>query len=204
MYRKIHMTGGSGGVVYSRDLELFRRALAQADRGKPRWRPDFDDLDPAQYLFPALNWNTDELSCAVGLASLLRLKDTIVRRLAFVSALAALLAEIDTMFSLYPWTPADSPFAAPIFLDLSRGSRSKIDIAQAVRAEGIELNPHYAYLVADWAWAQPHHADRFDTRHARRSRDSSFCLYLNENYGLEEARDVAAALLKVHNALGKR
>src|SRR6185437_11539038 len=41
MYRKAHMTGPSGGVVYSRDLDLFRRALAHADRGKPRWRDDF-------------------------------------------------------------------------------------------------------------------------------------------------------------------
>jgi len=55
MYRKAHMTGGSGGVVFSRDLELFHRALAYADRGKPRWQDDFDDRNPNQFLFPALN-----------------------------------------------------------------------------------------------------------------------------------------------------
>jgi len=70
MYSKAHMTGPSGGVVYCRDLELFRKALAHSDRGKPRWREDFSDRDPSTYLFPALNHHTDEISCAIGVASL--------------------------------------------------------------------------------------------------------------------------------------
>ena len=94
MYRKAHMTGASGGLVYSRDLELFRRALAHADRGKPRWREDFSDRDPSGYLFPALNHHTDEISCAIGVASLGRLDETIMRRLSFVSDVVAGLAEM--------------------------------------------------------------------------------------------------------------
>lgn len=201
MYRKIHITGGSGGVVYSRNLELFRNALAHADRGKPRWRTDFNDRDPSGYLFPALNWNTDELSCAIGIASLRRLQDTIVKRLAFVSELAALLAEMDTMFSLYRWTPCDSPFIIPTFVDLKRTNRTKKEVAEALRAEGIDLNPHYAYVVSEWEWVRPHLSDAFDTPQARNARDRSFCLYLNENYDAEEAADVAAAMLKVHRAM---
>jgi dTDP-4-amino-4,6-dideoxygalactose transaminase len=201
MYRKIHMTGGSGGVVYSRDLEIFRRALAHADRGKPRWRTDFDDRNPENYLFPALNWNTDELSCAIGIASLRRLRDTVVRRLAFVSELASMMAECDTLFRLHSWTPCDSPFILPVFVDPRRSRRSKIEVAEAVRAEGIDLNPHYRYLVHDWPWLRPYLADDFDTPQARSARDRSFCLYLNENYGPDEAADTAAALLKVHRAL---
>lgn len=201
MYRKTHITGGSGGVVYSRNLDLFRNALAHADRGKPRWRADFNDRDPSGYLFPALNWNTDELSCAIGIASLRRLRETIVRRLAYVAELAALLADMDTMFSLYRWTPGDSPFIVPVYVDLARTTRSKKEVAEAIRAEGIDLNPHYAYVVSEWEWVRPHLADTFDTPQARDARDRSFCLYLNENYGPEEAEDTAAALLKVHRAM---
>ena len=201
MYRKIHITGGSGGVVYSNNLDLYRNALAHADRGKPRWRSDFNDRDPSGYLFPALNWNTDELSCAIGIASLRRLNDTIVRRLAFVSELAALMAEMDTMFSIYNWTPCDSPFIVPIYVDMTRARRSKTEIAKAVRAEGIDLNPHYAYVVSEWKWVLPHLADNFDTPQALDARNRSFCLYLNENYGAEEAADTSAALLKVHRAM---
>ncbi len=92
MYRKAHMTGAAGGVVYSRDLELFRLALAHADRGKPRWREDFSDRDPSGYLFPALNFHTDEISCAIGVASLRRLDTTIIRRLSFISDVVAELS----------------------------------------------------------------------------------------------------------------
>ncbi len=202
MYRKGHMTGGSGGIVYSRNLETFRNALAHADRGKPRWLADFDDRNPATFLFPALNWNNDELSCAIGIASLRRLRDTIVRRQAFVSELAAMLADMDTMFSLLPWRPTDSPFVLPVFVDMNRATREKIDIARALLAEGINLNPHYQYVVADWPWLKPYLADHFGTPEARSSRDRSFCLYVNENYGTEEAADTAAAFLKVDRALG--
>jgi perosamine synthetase len=204
MYRKVHMTGGSGGVVYSRDLKLFRNALAHADRGKPRWEKDFDDRNPATYLFPALNWNTDEISCGIGIASLRRLHDTIRRRLAFVSELASLLAETDTMFRLYPWTPRDAPFILPVFVDLRRTDSTKLEIAEAVRAEGIDLNPHYKYLVREWPYIQPHLADDYDPPEARSARDRSFCLYLNENYGAVEAADITAALLKVNRALCTR
>ena len=202
MYRKGHMTGGSGGVVYTRNLETFRNALAHADRGKPRWLADFDDRNPATFLFPALNWNNDELSCAIGIASLRRLRDTIVRRQAFVTELASMLADMDTMFSLLPWRPTDSPFVLPVFVDMNRAKRDKVDIAKALLAEGINLNPHYQYLVADWPWLKPYLADDFGTPEARSSRDRSFCLYVNENYGTEEAADTAAAFLKVDRALG--
>lgn len=202
MHRKGHMTGGSGGIVYSRNLETFRNALAHADRGKPRWLADFDDRNPATFLFPALNWNNDELSCAIGIASLRRLRDTIVRRQAFVSELASMLADMDTMFSLLPWRPTDSPFVLPVFVDMNRATREKIDIAMALLAEGINLNPHYQYVVADWPWLKPYLADDFGTPEARSSRDRSFCLYVNENYGTEEAADTAAAFLKVDRTLG--
>jgi perosamine synthetase len=201
MYRKGHMTGGSGGVVYTRDLDTYRKALAYADRGKPRWLKDFDDRNPATFLFPALNWNNDELSCAMGIASLRRLRDTIVRRLAFVSELASLMAEMDTMFSLLPWKPTDSPFILPVFVDPARAKVEKIEISKALLAEGINLNPHYQYVVAEWPFLKPYLADDFRTPEAISSRNRSFCLYVNENYGSEEALDTAAALLKVNRAL---
>lgn len=203
MYRKGHMTGGSGGVVYTRDLDIYRNALAHADRGKPRWLVDFDDRNPATFLFPALNWNNDELSCAIGLASLRRLRDTIVRRLAFVSELASVLEEMDTMFSLLPWRPTDSPFILPVFVDPARAKDEKTRISGAILAEGIGLNPHYQYVVREWPWVRPYLADGFETPEAVSSRNRSFCLYVNENYGAEEAADIAAALLKVDRVLGK-
>lgn len=197
MYRKAHMTGASGGVVYTRDLDLFRRALAHADRGKPRWLPDFDDRNPATFLFPALNLHTDEISCAVGLSSLSRLADTIVRRLAFVADLSSRLIDEAKIVRPYGYSPGDSPFVYPIVVEPEQIACSKLDFALAVEEEGIGLNPHYQYLVADWPWVKGYLADSFDTPNARSIRDRTFCIYLNENYGERETADIVAAILKV-------
>jgi perosamine synthetase len=203
MYRKAHISGAAGGIVYTRNLELFRRALAHADRGKPRWKPDFDDRNPATYLFPALNLHTDEISCAIGLSSLSRLTNTIVRRLTFVADLSARLIDEAVVCQPYGYSPSDSPFIYPIVVDPARISCSTTEFAKAVEKEGIGLNPHYEYVVADWPFLKPYLADGFDTPNARAIRDRTFCLYLNENYGEQEAADVATAILKVERYFAK-
>jgi len=197
MYRKAHMTGGSGGVVFSRDLDLFHRALAYADRGKPRWQDDFDDRNPNQFLFPALNLHTDEISCAMGVVSLERIQDTILRRLAFVAEFSGRLNDRASACTPYGYTPNDSPFVYPVMVDSERLTCGVQEFAKAVLAEGIGLNPHYQYLVADWPYLKPYLADDFATPDARGMRDRSFMLYLNENYGVSEASDCAKAIVKV-------
>jgi perosamine synthetase len=202
MYRKAHMTGPSGGVVYCRDLDLYRRVLAHADRGKPRWREDFSDRDPSTYLFPALNHHTDEISCAIGVASLGRLEQTIMHRMSYVADVAAGLAEHSRICCAYPLKPSDSPFFFPIIVDTARISCGKIEFAEAVLKEGIDLNPHYRFVVDEWPWVQPYLADRFKTENARDIRDRTFCLYLNENYGEREAEDTVQAILKAERHFG--
>lgn len=197
MYRKTHMTGASGGVVYAKNIDLFRMALAHADRGKPRWHADFDDRNPNTYLFPALNHHTDELSCAIGLASLQRLQDTIVRRQSFVSDFASMLIEESKTCRPCAWSPMDSPFFFPVIVDLEAITCTKIEFAEAIKKEGVDLNAHYQYVVAEWPYLKPYLADNFDTPNARSIRERSFNLYLNERYGEREAIDVVQAILKV-------
>ncbi|MBS0245074.1 MAG: DegT/DnrJ/EryC1/StrS family aminotransferase [Proteobacteria bacterium] len=197
MYRKAHSTGPSGGVVYTRDRDMANKAAAYSDRGKPRWRDDFDDRNPATYLFPALNHHTDEISCAIGYASLLRLNKTIINRLAFVSDFVARIWDGSNVCSAYRFSPTDSPFFYPVIVDRDAITCTKTQFAEAVRAEGIDLNPDYKYLVRDWPYIQPYLADDFETTNARAIRDTSFNLYLNENYGEQESRDAARAISKV-------
>jgi len=203
MYRKAHIAGGSGGIVYTRDRDLHHQGLAHADRGKPRWRKDFSDYDPNCFLFPALNLHTDEISCGIGLASLARLQDTIMRRLVFVAELTGRMRDRCKVCRPYGYSPSDSPFIYPVVVDPDRITCTKIEFAQAVLAEGIGLNPHYQYLVVDWPWLKPYLADAFDTPNARDIRDRSFCLYLNENYGVSEASDCTAAIVKVERQFGR-
>ena len=197
MYRKAHMTGGAGGVVYSRDIDLHHRALAAADRGKPSWRPDFDDRNPNQFLFPALNFHTDEISCAIGVSSLRRLQNTLLKRLTFLAELTGRLKDRADICKPYGYSPNDAPFVYPIVVDVDRIVCDKEHFAKAILAEGIGLNPHYRYLVSDWPWVKQYLPDDFNTPNARAMRDRSFMLYLNENYGNSEAADTVKAIVKV-------
>lgn len=193
MARKAHISGGCGGLVYTRDLHLHRRALAHADRGKPAWKNDFDDRDPAQFMFPALNLHQDELSSAIGWASLGRLKETIEKRRAFVFDLSAVMRSKETAFHPVRSSSLDSPFALPVFVkDVSAKQR----LAHALLEAGIPLNPHYKYLAADWPWLGKYRLPG-DTPNARAARDSSFVLYLNENYGEKEADVIFDAMQEV-------
>jgi dTDP-4-amino-4,6-dideoxygalactose transaminase len=197
MYRKASIAGGAGGLVYTRDQDLFHRALAHADRGKPVWQEGFDWRDPRQFLFPALNLHTDELSSAIGIASLGRLQETVLRRLAFIAEISGLLRTRSQVCRSAGYSPNDSPFICPIYLNLNRLSCSKMEFANALLAEGIPLNPHYQYVAATWPFLAPYLADTFDCPNARQSIETSFVLYVNENYAEEEARDIAAAVHKV-------
>ena len=203
MYRKAHMTGGAGGVVFTNDIDLHHRALAMADRGKPSWQPDFDDRNPNQFLFPALNFHTDEISCAIGVSSLQRLRQTLLKRLTFLAEVTGRLNDRADICKPYGYTPNDAPFVYPIVVDLESIACSKEHFANAVLAEGIGLNPHYRYLVSDWPWLKRYLPDDFNTPNARAIRDSSFMLYLNESYGNSEAADIAKAIVKVENCFSR-
>ena len=74
MYRKNSIAGSSGGVVYTKNYQLYKKVLAYADRGKPRLKKQFDDRNPNLFLHPVLNFHTDEISCAIGISSLKRLE----------------------------------------------------------------------------------------------------------------------------------
>jgi dTDP-4-amino-4,6-dideoxygalactose transaminase len=183
---------------------LFEKAIVHSDRGKPRYRDDFDDRDPSTYLVPALNHNTDEISCAIGIASLQRLPQTIINRLSFVSDFVARLRDSSAVCEAHRFMPTASPFVHPVFVNSEAIACSTTEFADAVRAEGIGLNPHYKYLVHDWHYIRPHLADDFDPPNARRIRDRSFMLYLNEQYGEQESRDAVKAIVKVERYFGRK
>ena len=200
MYRKGHMTGSSGGVVFAKDINLHNLAMAHADRGKPRWDSNFSDRDPSGYLFPALNFHSDEISCGIGIASLRRLPETIKVRRKFVQSVGEHLEKESQICRAYTYEPSMSPFILPVEVDGSKINVSKLDFANAVLAEGIPLNPHYEYLFYEWPWVKKYMMDENVPTNAKTARDTSFCLYLNERYGETEIADTVSAILKVEQA----
>ncbi len=203
MYRKAHITGGCGGVIYSHDEELIHMARAYADRGKPYWKDDYDDRNPSQFLFPALNFHQNEISCAIGLKSLERLDKTIQKRLLFLKKLSASISEISQVCAPSIVSDDDSPFFYPISVNCDKINCSKIDFARAILAEGISINPHYDYVVSQWHWVLPYLFDDYPCTNALSYRNSSFNVLLNENYGDQEVHDITGAISKVEDAYHK-
>jgi perosamine synthetase len=198
MYRKSLAAGGSSGLVHAIDHATYRKAQQHADRGKPVWRKHELDLrNPAFADFPALNFNTDEIRCAIGLASLRRLQACIDGRKNFVRDLVARMKNECQVVSPYNFHEGFSPFYFPIFVDESKISCSKIEFAEAVLAEGIGLGTHYGCLVSTWPWAEEYLSDGFKTTNAISTRDRSFNLYVNECYGPQEVDDCIKAFCKV-------
>jgi len=197
MYRKNLISGSSGGIVFTKNLELFHRAQAHADHGKPLWRTDLNLKNPGHGLFPALNFNTDELSCAIALASLRRLQETIDKRLTFLERLISELQAASRACRPSTFHRGFSPFFFPVFVDADQLTCSKVEFAQALLAEGINLDPQYGCVVRSWKWALPYLSDDFETVNALATRDRTFNLFLNERYGEEEVRDIIAAIKKV-------
>lgn len=160
MYRKASITGG-GGVVYCQNIELYHRTLALADRGKPLWSDDYAPRDPSGYLFPALNLNGNELGCAIGIASLQRLPQTIERRRHYAARIAEeLYHHANYCRPMIDWRNT-APFVLPIRCDLASFGISAKSFGKTLLAEGIELNPCYQYLACDWPWLQPYLVDDF-------------------------------------------
>ena len=66
--------------LFIQNLKLYHMLLASADKGKQVWRNDIDLRNPNFAIMPALNFTTNDLSCAIGSASLRRLDKTIKLR----------------------------------------------------------------------------------------------------------------------------
>jgi perosamine synthetase len=194
MYRKAHISGSNGGAILTNDPELYRRAVMHADRGKDKLATGFDDRDPAHYDLPGLNFNLDEIACAIGVASLGRLDETRKNRSRYVTAVRERLAQSSPNFRISDLTTEDSPFLVPVRCPPGWSVEQKIAFAEKLRDGGVPLNPHYKYLVAEWDYAHKLGLSLADVPRAKAAQNNHFCLYVNENYGEAEAEFVVSKI----------
>ena len=200
MYRKNLAANSSSGIVFTKNFELFKKVLAYADRGKILWKEDLDFRNPGNSIFPALNWNSDEFSCAIGLANLNRLSETNFKRKEF---LKFLLKKIQSS-SIHSCEALNfhmgySPFFFPIKYNPKYLKLSQKKFTDALSAEGIPIGTNYGCLVVTWRWAKKFFKKKYSSPNAVLTRDKCFHLYLNENYKKKEAVDIVNAIKKIEN-----
>lgn len=200
MYRKNLAANSSGGMVFTKNLKLYKNILAHADRGKILWNKNLDLRDPKYSLFPALNWNTDEFSCAIGLSSLRRLNETNSYRLKFVKILENIMKEKNIKScNILKFHKGYAPFFLPIYFKKEELKISKKKFAESLLMEGIPLGIDYGCIVSTWKWAKKYFNKKYSTPNSIDMRNNCFHLYLNENYKYTEAKDIVEAIAKVEN-----
>ena len=181
----------------------YRKALSLSDRGKPLWRLDLNLNDPGKSLHPALNWNSSEMSNAIGLASLRRLDDTNKRRRDFLEKLIRALDGSSGVCKPSAYHEEFAPFYFPIFVDTAKLGVTAEQFALAVQAEGIPLGAKYGCVVYEWPWTEELTDDNFVPHNAISMRNRTFNLHLNENYGQPEVADIVSAIEKVGSAYSR-
>lgn len=138
-----HITTGDGGMVITNRDERFGRELRLcADKGWPREK----ELGGVgrDHLFLAPNYHMTELQAAVGLAQLRKLEKVVEKRREAAKSFDRL---VEIIPGLSPkgekeWA-RHSYFFYPVSVDLKKFKVSLIELAKAIRAEGIKVDPGY-------------------------------------------------------------
>ena len=139
------------------------------------WKKDLDFRDPKYTIFPALNWNTDEFSCAIGLASLRRLKETNLKRKIFVKNLLSLIKKYNIKScKISNFHNGYAPFYLPVSYEKKVLKLSKEKFANALIHEGIPLGINYGCVVSTWDWAKKYLRNKFISKNAIKRRKHLF------------------------------
>ena len=204
MYRKNLISGSSGGILFTKKKKLYEKILAFSDRGKPIWKKNYNFRDPGMHLFPALNLNSDELSSAIAISSLSRLKKTINKRFKIYRSIKEKLEKNSEICRAYEFNGVPSIYFIPIWVNSEKISVSAEKFAKYLIKNGLPCNPKYKFLMSEWNWAKKYFEKKNITKNAIYNRNRSFNLYLNENYADKNVNKIIKIILKVEKILLKK
>jgi dTDP-4-amino-4,6-dideoxygalactose transaminase len=214
MFGKHHATGGQGGVVFSRDEQVYWSARRAADRGKP-----FGIEGETGNVLASINLNSNDLNAAIGRAQLKKLPKIVADRRAFAAAVAKGCES--TRSAKVITGPADSAASYWFLLFQFNAGAVKVtkdQFTKALEAEGIPIRSSYLHTLtsAPWyksrrvfgtsqlPWSSPQYkgdanAD-YPLPNILATDAGCFNLFMHESCGEQEAADVVRAIKKVEKA----
>ena len=215
MYSKHICTGGQGGVVFTKNEDLFWRIRRAHDRGKPF------NLEGRTNLHCSLNCNMDELHAVIGRVQLKKLAWCVERRLKFVEMMNKLgLEEVESIYQ--PQKDMPEGFVSCCWqwrlrVQLDKVTCDKFEYCAALAAEGVPLVPNYPSLPVrqEWyykrgdvhPWNNPLYKgdahQQYPLPNMDKVMNSDFCILVNEGFGEREAELILAAIRKVDAAFRK-
>lgn len=215
MFGKHHASGGQGGLVYTRDANLYQTARWVADRGKP-----FGLEGTNGNVRASLNFNMDEIHAAIGNANLAKLPDFVRRRREIAARITEVLAEQSKTMRILTGRHDDKPsyWFLVIKLDTEAVVVGKKEFADALSAEGLPVFGGYAFYPMRMDWAakrcvacgatKPCKRDRCpmslrqvpDLPNALQADEMYFRVTIHEGWTEDDINKCISGLLKVENA----
>lgn len=213
MSGKHHCSGAQGGMVFTRNEDLYWKARRFADRGKPF------NLAETKNVTAGLNCNSNELSAVIGTVQLQKLPEIVRRRHVVGEAVKKALADRPAV--QVGWQAPDTYctyWFLRIRLELSRLQVDRNTFCKALAAEGLPVNPSYRHcpVEAPWfihqsvfgasgfPWTAPNYAGnrvpRAKIDNMAAVSDCHFNIAVHERYGQAEIDDIVSALMKVEDA----
>ena len=217
MSHKHHSTGAQGGVVFTKDEDLYWRARRYSDRGKPFGTEDWQS--PVNNVACSLNLNLNDLAACIGRVQLRKLPDIIARRRRFALAVAEACRSLESVSVETGLPDADCTFWFLLLkLDLGKLCAGKDAFVEALAAEGLPVSGNYLHLqtMAPWykerrvfgrsgyPWACPLYkgdpSRDYRVPNVLAAHDALFRMDMHENLTDREVQDTVAALRKVEEA----
>lgn len=197
MFSKNHSSGGAGGLIYTQSKKIHEKILLEIDKGKPAYSADYAEKNPNTFIKPALNFKLNEISCAIGLATLIKLDNVNRKRRIFLKMLIQKMKVSGVTTELVHFTEDSAPFFAFFKFNKNKFNCSKIEFSESLRTEGVNINSDYKYVVGDWPWVKKYLADDYQAIAAKSFIESTFNLLFNENFTEHEADLIVMSLIKV-------
>ena len=218
MFGKHTCTGGQGGVVFTKDEDTYWRVRQNSDRGKPFGLPEGSTNCVA-----SLNFNLDELGCAIGREQIKKMDPIAKKRRRVVESIFAGIARKDILHApKLPETAEPSYWFMRMIFDVDKVTCDKHTFCEALKAEGLDIGEYYNALPYTQAWAQekrvfgnsgyPWAAPEYKgdknmkytvPENIAKVREQNINLFMYESYTDEDVQKVVNAINKVCEAYAK-
>ena len=159
--------------------------------------------DPNQFKLPALNFQIDEISCAIGILNLKKLNYLIYKRRKILKILKKELIVKQNFVGLIIRLKDRHPSLFRVIFDEKNSKITKEKFAFKLIKFGIQLNPSYKYLVQNWNFSKKYLADKYSCNNAKNLIKKSFNLAINEKYNIKDVSNIIRFIKSLENKYAK-
>jgi len=154
MFGKHTCAGGQGGMAFTTKEEYYWKLRQNSDRGKPFGLPEGSTNCVA-----SLNFNMDEIHCAIGRVQTAKMDDIAEKRRKLVKKLFDGIERKDILRSpKLPATSEPSYWFTRMIFDVDKVTCDKHTFCEALSAEGFWVGESYDATPHMYEWCQKHKA----------------------------------------------